>query len=220
MKILSINISKPEKIVFNNKDLVTSIYKKPVNGEVEVTKDGIIGDGQADLRVHGGFDKALYAYSYSHYEFWGKQMNQDFSNNFGLVGENLTIENFDEKNINIGDEITISSCTFKITQPRIPCFKLGIKMNDRNFPRSFSQSGNVGAYMKVLQPGSISTGDEIKITNQESNSMTIFEITELLYKDIKNINQMKKALEINSLTEEIKEKFRERLMKLGDYETF
>ncbi len=220
MKILSINISKPEKIVFNNKDLFTSIYKKPVNREVEITKDGIIGDGQADLRVHGGFEKAVYVYSYSHYDFWGKQMNQDFSNDFGLVGENLTVENFNEKKVKIGDEISISSCIFKITQPRIPCFKLGIKMNDRNFPRLFSQSGNVGAYMKVLQPGKISIGDEIKIGNQEPDSMTIFEIMELLYKDIKNVDQMKKALKISSLTEEIKEKFRERLVKLGDYETF
>ena len=220
MKILSINISEPKKIVFNHKELVTSIYKKPIDSEVEVAEGGIIGDKQADLRFHGGFEKALYAYSYSHYEFWSKQMGQDFSNDFGLVGENLTIENFNEKNISIGDEITVSTCIFKITQPRIPCYKLGIKMNDRKFPRLFSQSGNVGAYMKVIKPGKMSKGDEIEITKHESSSMTIFEIMELLYKDTKNIDQMKKALNIESLTEEIKDKFRERLLKLGSYETF
>ena len=220
MKILSINISEPKKIFFNNKERFTSIYKKPVDGEVEITENGIIGDKQANLKIHGGFDKAIYAYSYTHYKSWSQQMNQDFSNNFGLVGENLTVDNFDERNLYIGDEIAISSCILKITQPRLPCFMLGIKMNDRKFPKLFSQSGNVGAYMKVLKPGKISKGDEIKVIKQDSNSMTIFEIMHLLYKDVENINQMKRSLKINSLTEEIKEKFRERLIKLGDYESF
>ena len=200
-----------------NKELVSSIYKKPVDGEVEITKNGIIGDKQADLRVHGGFEKAVYAYSYSHYKSWSEQMGEDYSNDYGLVGENLTIDDFDEKNLFIGDEVTISNCILKITQPRIPCFKLGIKMNNRKFPKLFSQSGNVGAYMKVLTPGKISKGDEITITRQESSSMTVYEIMYLLYKDLQNTDQMKRALKISSLTEDIKEKFRERLLKLGDY---
>ena len=217
MKILSINISEPKKIVFNNKELVSSIYKKPVKGEVEITENGIIGDKQADLTVHGGYEKAVYGYSYSHYQTWSQQMNQDYSNEYGLVGENLTIDNFDERTLFIGDEITVSDCILKITQPRIPCYKLGIKMKERKFPQLFSQSGNVGAYMKVIKPGKISEGDEITVTKQEKNSMTVFEIMQLLYKDIKNIDQMKIALDIDSLTEEIKEKFRERLLKLGDF---
>ena len=182
-----------------------------------LTENGIIGDKQADLSVHGGFEKAIYAYSYSHYKSWSEQMGKDYSNDYGLVGENLTIDDFDEKNLYIGDEVTISNCILKITQPRIPCFKLGIKMNDRKFPQLFSQSGNVGAYMKVLTPGKISKGDEIIITRQESSSMTVYEIMYLLYKDKQNTDQMKRALEISSLTEDIKEKFRERLLKLGDY---
>ncbi len=217
MKILSINISEPKKIVFNNKELVSSIYKKPVNGEIEVTENGIIGDKQADLSVHGGYDKAVYGYSYAHYKTWSEEMGQDYSSEYGLVGENLTIDNFDEKKLFIGDEITISNCMLKITQPRTPCYKLGIKMNERKFPQLFSQSGYVGAYMKVVRPGKISEGDEVVITRQEKNSMTIYQIAQLLHKDIKNIDQMKIALNIESLTEEVKEKFRERLLKLGDY---
>ena len=81
MKILSINISEPKKIFFNNKERFTSIYKKPVDGEVEITENGIIGDKQANLKIHGGFDKAIYVYSYTHYKSWSQQMNQDFSNN-------------------------------------------------------------------------------------------------------------------------------------------
>ena len=99
MKILSINTSEPQKVIFNGKELITSIYKKPVSKKVQVTSQGIQGDRQADLLAHGGIDKAIYAYSYKHYEYWGNFLRKDFSEEYGLVGENLTIDDFDEKNI-------------------------------------------------------------------------------------------------------------------------
>ncbi|MEK9977026.1 MAG: MOSC domain-containing protein, partial [Gammaproteobacteria bacterium] len=102
MKILSINVSEPQKVTFNGKELITSIYKKPVSNKVQVTSHGIEGDRQADLSVHGGYDKAVYAYSYSHYKLWGEHLKKEF-NEYGLVGENLTIDNFDENDIRIGD---------------------------------------------------------------------------------------------------------------------
>ena len=100
MKILSINVAEPKKILFNGKELITSIYKIPVNKTVTVTELGLEGDRQADLQVHGGYDKAVYAYSHKHYSFWSEQFNKTYED-FGLVGENLTIDNFDEKDINI-----------------------------------------------------------------------------------------------------------------------
>ena len=98
MKLLSINISEPKKITFNGKELITSIYKMPINKEVEVGQLGIEGDRQADLQVHGGYDKAVYAYSHAHYSYWSDVMNKSYEE-FGLVGENLTIDNFDEKDV-------------------------------------------------------------------------------------------------------------------------
>ena len=95
MRILSINVSEPKKIIFNGKELITSIYKKPINGSVDVSDIGISGDRQADMKVHGGYDKAVYAYSYKHYKKWSDEMGQEYSE-YGLVGENLTIDNFDE----------------------------------------------------------------------------------------------------------------------------
>ena len=117
MKILSINISEPKKIIFNGKELITSIYKKPIDGLVNVGDVGIDGDLQADLKVHGGYDKAIYAYSFQHYKFWSEKLNQDF-NDFGLVGENLTIDDFNEKDLNsyldtIGKNIGLNDLTLK-----------------------------------------------------------------------------------------------------------
>ena len=216
MKILSINISEPKKVIFNGKELITSIYKKPIEGSIEVTDVGLVGDRQADMKVHGGYDKAVYAYSYKHYQTWSKEMNQEYDE-FGLVGENLTIDDFNEKEIYIGDELMIGDCLFQISQPRIPCYKIGIKMNSRDFPKKFSQSGLLGSYMRVLETGKISKIDDVKHIRKESYSLSIYEVSEILFKDIGNIDKMKHALDLKYLTEEIKERFRERLMKLGDY---
>ena len=216
MKVLSINISEPKKIIFNGKELIPSIYKKPIEGSIEVTDVGLVGDRQADMKVHGGYDKAVYAYSYKHYQTWSKEMNQEYDE-FGLVGENLTIDDFNEREIYIGDELMIGDCVFQISQPRIPCYKIGIKMNSRDFPKKFSQSGLLGSYMRVLETGKISKNDDVKHIRKESNSLSIYEVSEILFKDVGNIDKMKHALDLKYLTEEIKERFRERLMKLGDY---
>ena len=216
MKILSINVSEPQKVTFNGKELITSIYKKPVSNKVTVSSQGIEGDRQADLTVHGGYDKAVYAYSYTHYQTWSEKLNSDFKD-YGLVGENLTIDDFDEDKINIGDQFKINECLLQVSQPRIPCYKIGIKLNSREFPKMFSQSGLLGSYLRVIHDGEISPGDTIHKVHSEENSMSVKDIAHLLFVDVKNIELMKQALDIKPLTEEIKEKFRERLMKLGDF---
>ena len=216
MKVLSINISEPKKITFNGKELITSIYKMPIDKEVEVGQLGIEGDRQADLQVHGGYDKAVYAYSHSHYSHWSEIMKKSYEE-FGLVGENLTIDNFDERDVFIGDEYKIGTTLLQISQPRIPCYKIGIKMNSREFPKLFSQSGLLGSYMRVIEVGKMKIGDSVELSRHDDDSMSIFEISQLLFVDIKNIEGMKKAIDLKYLSEEIKERFRERLMKLGDF---
>ena len=218
MKILSINTSPPKKINFKNKIVNTSIFKEPKNDELSVTKNGLEGDRQADLLAHGGIDKAIYAYSYKHYEYWGNFLRKDFSEEYGLVGENLTIDDFDEKNIFIGDEFRISSAILKVTQPRIPCYKISIKMNEKNFMKYFIEHNYLGIYMKVINDGIIKKGDEIELTYREPNSMTVYDISMLLFAD-NNVEKMKKAASLACLTDEIKQRFNERLAKLGHYET-
>tara|TARA_Y100001970_G_scaffold266754_1_gene355810 strand:- start:248 stop:826 length:579 start_codon:yes stop_codon:yes gene_type:complete len=188
----------------------------PINKEVEVGQLGIEGDRQADLQVHGGYDKAVYAYSHSHYSHWSKIMKKSYEE-FGLVGENLTIDNFDESDVFIGDEYKIGTTLLQISQPRIPCYKIGIKMNSREFPKLFSQSGLLGSYMRVIEVGKMKIGDSVELSRRDDDSMSIFEISQLLFVDIKNIEGMKKAIDLKYLSEEIKERFRERLMKLGDF---
>ena len=218
MKILSINTSPPKKINFKNKIVNTSIFKEPQNDELSVTKKGLEGDRQADLLAHGGIDKAIYAYSYKHYEYWGNFLRKDFSEEYGLVGENLTIDDFDEKNIFIGDEFRISKAILKVTQPRIPCYKISIKMNEKNFMKYFIEHNYLGIYMKVINDGIIKKGDEIELTYREPNSMTVYDISMLLFAD-NNVEKMKKAASLACLTDEIKQRFNERLAKLGHYET-
>ncbi len=218
MKIISINTSLPRKISFNKKIISTSIFKEPKNCELQVSKNGIEGDRQADLSVHGGLDKAVYAYSYKHYAHWSKLLKKDFSKNYGLIGENLTIDNFDERKIFIGDEFRISKVVLKITQPRIPCYKITIKMNEKNFMKYFIEHNFLGTYMKVLNEGKIQKGDEIELINRESQTMSVFDISKLIFSE-NNVEAMKKAIAIPLLTDEIKQRFNERLVKLGHYDT-
>ena len=140
------------------------------------------------------------------------------------IGEEILVpefkkinDDFNEENINIGDQFKVNECLLQVSQPRIPCYKIGIKLNNRDFPKMFSQSGLLGSYLRVIHEGEINTGDEIHKVHSEENSMSLKDIAHLLFVDVKNIELMKKALDIKPLTEEIKEKFRERLMKLGDF---
>jgi MOSC domain-containing protein YiiM len=219
MKILSINVSLPKKIVFKNKSLTTSIFKEPTNNVIKLKKTGLDGDKQADLKSHGGPNKALYLYSYQYYKYWGDILKKDFSNNYGLMGENITVDDLDEEKYFIGDEIGISNIVIKITQPRIPCYKLGIKMNDKNFVREFISYGHLGLYAKVLKTGEIKNGDTLKLLRREENSMTVYNISRLLFDKDANIEELRRAVKINCLSEEIKTRFNERLVKLGHYET-
>tara|TARA_B100000575_G_C23118498_1_gene646916 strand:+ start:1597 stop:2256 length:660 start_codon:yes stop_codon:yes gene_type:complete len=218
MKIISINTSLPKKISFNKKIISTSIFKEPKNCELKVSKNGIEGDRQADLSVHGGLNKAVYAYSYQHYAHWSNLLKKDFSKNYGLIGENLTIDNFDERKIFIGDEFRISKVVLKITQPRIPCYKITIKMNEKNFMKYFIEYNFLGTYMKVLNDGKIKKGDEIELINRESQTMSVFDISKLIFSE-NNVEAMKKAIAMPFLTDEIKQRFNERLVKLGHYDT-
>ena len=218
MKILSTNISLPKKIIFNNKTLTTSIFKKPTDKVLKVKKEGLFGDGQADLQAHGGVNKAIYLYSYLHYEYWSSILKKDFSNDYGLVGENLTIDDLNEKQFFIGDELKIANVVIKITQPRIPCYKLSVKMNVKNFTQQFIDHGYLGIYAKVIKQGQIKKGDNLELIHRQNDTMSIYEVSKLIFDKNSNVEQLKKAVEIKYLSEEIKERFINKLAKLGHYE--
>jgi MOSC domain-containing protein YiiM len=174
MKIVSINVGKPAAVESAGKTVSTGIFKSPVSGPVAVRRLNLDGDGQADLSVHGGVDKAVYAYSLDHYAYWEKTLGRS-SLTPGSFGENLTIAGLNEGECCIGDCWRVGTAEFAVTQPRQPCFKLGIRFRDDEMPKRFTKSGLTGAYLKVLREGSISVGDEVKVFARGQGKVSVLE---------------------------------------------
>jgi len=175
MKIVSINVSLPIDVEFRGELISTGIFKKPVQGSVIVNPLHLSGDGQADLTVHGGEDKAVYAYSHDHYPYWQRALRQE---GFppGQFGENLTIDGLDENVSCIGDHWQIGTALFAITQPRMPCHKLGIRFANMEMPKLFSRSELSGVYLKVLREGIIATGNEVIVQQKGYGEVAVREV--------------------------------------------
>ena len=179
MRLLSISVGLPREIEWKGKVVRTSIFKAPVLGRVRVTKLNLEGDQQSDLSVHGGIEKAVYAYPSEHYPFWRQQLpGMDLP--WGAFGENLTTEGLLEETLNIGDRFRVGSAEFIVTQPRMPCFKLGIRFGRADMVKRFFQSGLSGFYLGVVQEGEIGAGDAIEPVSRATESRTIAEVVSTL----------------------------------------
>ena len=162
MQVVSVNVSKPKDVVHDGAVVSTGIFKEPVKGRLWVRKLGIEGDGQADLTAHGGPDQAVYAYPVEHYAYWEEQLGRD-PLPFGQFGENLSITGIDEASARVGDTLKIGTAVLQVTQPRLPCYKLGIRMGaGKTFPKRFQKSGRVGFYLRVIKEGELAAGDRIE----------------------------------------------------------
>lgn len=196
MKILSVNVGMPRIVEYRGEPLATGIFKEPVSGKIAVREFNLDGDGQADLRVHGGYYKAVYVYPSEHYAFWRREL-QGLGLPWGVFGENLTTEGIVESDVRPGDHLRIGSAEFVVTQPRYPCFKLGIRFlhlarsNGGSFPanvkpsaaahgtdiiRRFAKSGRSGFYLAVEKTGELAVGDDIELSAGENRSKTVAEI--------------------------------------------
>src|SRR5262245_49701380 len=162
MKLISVNVAQPREILIHDKFVSTGIFKQPVVGPVRVRTLNLDGDRQADLRVHGGRDKAVYVYPSEHYEFWQRELGEN-SLSWGAFGENLTVEGLFEDKVCVGDEIGIGTAVFQVTQPCQPCFKLAAKFQREDIIKRFLDSRRTGFYLRVLQEGSLQAGDSIQI---------------------------------------------------------
>lgn len=178
MKIVSIQVGPITEIQNEKITVRTGIFKSLVQGPVRVKKLGLENDHQADLTVHGGLDKAVYAYSLDAYSWWKKHRPQDIYDN-GAFGENLSIDEIQEHQIFIGDTFNVGTAIVQVSEPRFPCFKLGLKYNDASIIKSFMQSRRPGVYFRVLQEGSIQAGDELRLTHQEKVLISILELFEM-----------------------------------------
>ena len=172
MKILSVNAGHPREIEWRGEVVRTSIFKEPVTGRVRVATLNLQGDEQSDLSVHGGTDKAVYAYPSEHYIFWRKELpGIEFP--WGAFGENLTTEGLREGEVRIGDRLRAGSAEFVVTQPRMPCFKLAIRFNRPDIVKRFLRSGRTGFYLAVLREGDVGAGDAIELLDQDESRVSI-----------------------------------------------
>jgi MOSC domain-containing protein YiiM len=178
MKVLSVNVGLPAGVSVGDELIQTGIFKKPVSGAVRVRLLNLDGDRQADLTVHGGADKAVYVYPSEHYKFWEHELGREFPE-WGTFGENLTIEGILEDDISIGDTIEIGTAVFQVTQPRLPCFKLAAKFERDDIIKRFLDSRRTGFYTRVLQEGSLQTGDVITVSQLDPRHLTIREIMDV-----------------------------------------
>jgi MOSC domain-containing protein YiiM len=185
VKLLSVNAGLPREVEWRGKVVLTSIFKTPVLGRVRVTRLNILGDRQSDLSVHGGADKAIYAYPSEHYAFWRNELpGTDFP--WGAFGENLTTEGLLEDRVHIGDRFRAGSAEFIVTQPRMPCFKLGIRFNRPDMVKRFLRSGRTGFYLAVLREGDIGAGDSLDLAAGDDSQITVADVVGLYAADAAN----------------------------------
>jgi len=212
MRIESINCATITHIDYEGKKIATGIFKRPMDSPVLVRKQNLEGDQQADLKNHGGLDKAIYAFSANHYPYWQKELERE-SMSPGSFGENLTISNLEESKILIGDQLSIGDCILEVSQPRVPCFKLGIAMGDKRMPRLFTQSYKTGVYFRVIKEGEISKTDQANITFSPKDSISIKDFFRSVFdKQFENKQEvMERAIENVALADEWRSTLSKRL---------
>ncbi|MFW5749009.1 MAG: MOSC domain-containing protein [Chloroflexota bacterium] len=180
MRVISINIAQPEPVVINGREQLTGIYKRPLGGPVMLRRLNLAGDGQGDLKNHGGEFKAAYLYPHEHYAYWAQVLRRDGFDP-GQFGENFTTEGVLESEIHLGDHLRIGAAIVEAVQPRIPCFKLAHKMDVPDFVAQFQQAGRPGIYLRVVEEGRVSPGDAIRIVRRGDPSLSIHRLNHLFY---------------------------------------
>lgn len=212
MTLKSINVSMPKDVVHDGKNVTTGIFKEPVDGRVLLRSLNLDGDGQADLWGHGGAFRAVYVYSFENYGYWARELGRD-DFTVGQFGENFTVEGMLEDDIRIGDVFRVGGALVEVSQPRVPCYKLAIKMGIEGFQNQFMSSGRMGFYFRVLEEGEVGAGDAIELVRRAPGAMTVREINELLYFDKKNLDGAARAFDMPALSHGWKGSFEERIAK-------
>lgn len=182
MKLLSINVGLPREVEWRGKTILTSIFKSPVAGRVRVGKLNLEGDRQSDLSVHGGPEKAVYAYPSEHYAFWREEL-PGMELSWGAFGENFTTEGLIESSVCIGDRLRVGSAELVVTQPRMPCFKLGIRFGRADMVKHFLCSERTGFYLAVVHKGEVEAGDPVEWIARDPHGITVADVVHLYLAD-------------------------------------
>ena len=210
MKLISLNVGRPRLVVSKGEPVSTGIFKEPVSGPVMLRTLNLDGDRQADLTVHGGISKAVYAYPLEHYEFWKRKL-PEMELPYGMFGENFTTEGLLENDVNVGDRFSVGEAELMVTEPRLPCYKLGIKFGRADIIRKFLQSRRTGFYFAVIKEGQVQAGDELELLSRDANNITIADITRLYAFEKDDIKTLRRAVMLNALSESWREYFQKQL---------
>ena len=210
MQVVSVNVGKPQEHEWRGQRVTTAIFKSPVEGLVAVGKLGLEGDEQADLTVHGGADKAVYAYPQEHYAYWRSQL-PDYSFGPGNFGENLTLAGLTEEAIHIGDQLRIDTAVFTVTQPRSPCYKLSVRFHREDMTKRFYESRRFGFYLRVLREGTLQMGAAVTVVERDPNAVSVADLIRLFTGDSHDPALVKRALKVSTLSEGWRTYLRERV---------
>jgi MOSC domain-containing protein YiiM len=210
MKLISVNVGLPRLFSLQGQTFKTSIFKKPVSGRVTLRWTDLDGDRQSDLSVHGGRNKAVYAYPSEHYGFWKEKLpGHDFT--WGAVGENFTTEGLLETTVSVGDRYRIGSAIVKVTTPRLPCYKLAAKFQPDDIIGDFISSGFCGFYFSVVEEGEVGAGDEFQFLGGETPTLTILEAYRLYLPASHDVTLLERGTRVHALPESWRERFQAKL---------
>ena len=210
MKLISLNVGIPRQVTYKSELVTTGIFKEPIHHRTKLRKLNLDGDKQADLTVHGGVDKAVYSYPAEHYGYWQKELPGMYLS-WGMFGENFTTEGLFEDNVNIGDQFQIGSAIVIATQPRMPCYKLGVKFGRMDIVKRFLASGLTGIYFKVLQEGEVGAGDVIKLIRRDDNNVTVKDVIRIYSVDKDDVQTLERAIKVKDLPDGWRSHFIEQL---------
>lgn len=214
-RLVSVNVGLPREVVWKGKHVTTGIFKAPVEGPVALRRHNLEGDRQADLSVHGGPAKAVYVYATRHYEYWRDTLG-DSGLAWGAFGENFTVDGADEETVCIGDEYLVGSARVVVTQPRMPCFKLGIRFDRADMAKLFLKSQRTGFYLGVVEEGLVRAGDHLERVTEHPAGLRVADVTRLYTTEKTNETLLRKATSVAALPETWRDRFEHRLETLRE----
>lgn len=214
MRLISVNVGLPREVVWHGKPVTTGIFKQPIEGPVMARTLNLDGDRQADLTVHGGIDKAIYAYPAEHYAYWRREL-PGVDMPWGAFGENFTIEGLLEDSVYIGDRYSIGEVELVVTQPRLPCYKLGVRFGRADMVKKFLASGRTGFYFAVTREGAVKAGDAIEFVRRDQARISVADITRVYAFEKDDLETIRHAMSVEALPESWRGYFQHQLETHG-----
>ncbi len=213
MKLISLNVGLPRPLTWQGETFETGIFKDPIEGRVMLRTTNLDGDRQADLTVHGGPNKAVYAYPSEHYEAWNAELTTPV-HDWGAFGENFTIAGLLETDVSVGDRYRLGSAVVKVTTPRLPCFKLAAKFQGNEIIARSLRSGRSGFYFSVIEEGEVGAGDAFDLLEQEDPTLTIAQVNAIYSAKHPDRETLRRSLHVKTLPESWRYRFRARLAEI------